>query len=176
MEIQALITSSSSLDLILSLDPEGVNLRHMAKPEFTSAFANFRHGFDLVISEIIDVLAGVSIADLERGQPFDPEAQLTRVQSRVPSIRATQNLPTISARLREEVNRSAKRHQHLRTTSSEGHREDKNPSENVRVFWRAWEHFSFDQTEAIIQLIKDGALEINDELHITMGAPSLQVL
>ncbi|GAA5876090.1 hypothetical protein JCM16303_007018 [Sporobolomyces ruberrimus] len=55
---QALITSSSALDLIDRLDPEGVNVkRHLlARAEVAKTFTNFRHGIDLVIAEIIDGL------------------------------------------------------------------------------------------------------------------------
>ncbi|GAA5896960.1 uncharacterized protein JCM6883_007067 [Sporobolomyces salmoneus] len=57
---QALLTSSSALDLIDRLDPEGVNVkRHLlARVEVAKTFTDFRHGIDLVIAEIIDELEG----------------------------------------------------------------------------------------------------------------------
>ncbi|GAA5898692.1 hypothetical protein JCM6882_000900 [Rhodosporidiobolus microsporus] len=59
---QALITSSSALDLIDTLDPHGVNVRHLlARKESARTFNDFRHGIDLVIAEIIDELVGRSV-------------------------------------------------------------------------------------------------------------------
>ncbi|GAA6007325.1 hypothetical protein JCM11491_003089 [Sporobolomyces phaffii] len=57
---QALITSSSALDLIDRLDPAGVNVkRHLlARAEVAKTFTDFRLGIDLVIAEIIDELVG----------------------------------------------------------------------------------------------------------------------
>lgn len=58
---QALITASSAQDLIDQLDPQGVNSRHLlAEAETTRTFADFRHGIDLVIAEIVDELVGAS--------------------------------------------------------------------------------------------------------------------
>ncbi|SCZ90896.1 BZ3500_MvSof-1268-A1-R1_Chr1-3g02359 [Microbotryum saponariae] len=57
---QALITSSSALDLIDELDPEGINVkRHLlARSESAATFKAFRRGIDLVIASIVDQLLG----------------------------------------------------------------------------------------------------------------------
>ncbi|BGP12619.1 hypothetical protein JCM10213_008755 [Rhodosporidiobolus nylandii] len=64
---QALITSSSALDMIDELDPEGVNVRHLfLRAETARTFSSFRHGIDLVIAEIIDELVGPSTTALQQ--------------------------------------------------------------------------------------------------------------
>ncbi|GAA6062409.1 hypothetical protein JCM10212_006195 [Sporobolomyces blumeae] len=70
---QALITSSSALDLIDRLDPEGVNVkRHLlARSEVAKTFADFRRGIDLVIAEVIDQLVDSRSAGLDEGQQLE---------------------------------------------------------------------------------------------------------
>lgn len=74
---QALITSSSALDLIDRLDPAGVNVkRHLlARSEVAKTFTDFRHGIDLVIAEIIDELerAGSDRAGRQASHHLDPQ-------------------------------------------------------------------------------------------------------
>ncbi|SCV68777.1 BQ2448_898 [Microbotryum intermedium] len=57
---QALITSSSAMDLIDELDPEGINVkRHLlARSESAATFKAFRRGIDLAIASIVDQLLG----------------------------------------------------------------------------------------------------------------------
>ncbi|GAA6039040.1 hypothetical protein JCM8097_000169 [Rhodosporidiobolus ruineniae] len=94
---QALITSSSALDLIDELDPTGVNAKHLMAN--ARAFDDFRHGIDLVIAEIIDQLVGSSSAaaldeaakdpQLDPAQAKQGEAQQPSGEAAAPGIDST---------------------------------------------------------------------------------------
>ncbi|GAA5992012.1 hypothetical protein JCM10908_000697 [Rhodotorula pacifica] len=75
---QALITSSSATDLIDSLDPNGISSRQLlSRAETARTFSDFRHGIDLVIAEIIDVLVGpVAVEKTLDASVEDPEKQM----------------------------------------------------------------------------------------------------
>ena len=303
---QALITSSSALDLIDRLDPEGVNVkRHLlARAEVAKTFTDFRHGIDLVISEIIDELVGTRTLDQALAQstqinreatssgdvtpnggnpqkpaelPKKPDANL---HTETPSPQAQKKLETVAAKLKREVQRSEMRHEeirsasasmrsyrgspsrsrrglspsqsgkdspvgsptsaHFRTSSLDVDRgrwaafraeleetkiereketrqrnvsfdtrreatavEDDEPipgelsareeaelaekekskpfgggesEDSVLLFRKAWDAFAQAQSDALVSLIKDGALEVEDVLRIDSGMPSLQMM
>jgi len=140
---QALITSSSALDLIDRLDPEGVNVkRHLlARAEVAKTFTDFRHGIDLVISEIIDQLVETRTLDqalaqsnqINReatssgdvtpngGNPQKP-AELPKpdanLHTETPTPQAQKKLETVAAKLKREVQRSEMRHEEIRSASA----------------------------------------------------------
>ncbi|GAA5827522.1 hypothetical protein JCM5353_001354 [Sporobolomyces roseus] len=140
---QALITSSSALDLIDRLDPEGVNVkRHLlARAEVAKTFTDFRHGIDLVISEIIDELVETRTLDqalaqsnqINReatssgdvtpngGNPQKP-AELPKpdanLHTETPTPQAQKKLETVAAKLKREVQRSEMRHEEIRSASA----------------------------------------------------------
>ncbi|GJN91517.1 hypothetical protein Rhopal_004540-T1 [Rhodotorula paludigena] len=295
---QALITASSAMDLIDELDPAGVNSRHLlARAETARTFADFRHGIDLVIAEIIDELAGASSISVEP----DPTLKNTQtallehrisVGSQTPAAPATVSNPveqlghalhtsptptaaqekmlTIAARLKREVQESEARHRRIRaeslrsggrprssrsmsrpgsgvstpvvrspptsgaSTPQRTHaqplapvlnieraqdwaradapapaRADPNTRESdetavpgeepaevarerpkttdpekgvdprtnlevLEVFRAAWDAFARAQQDALVSLIKDGALEVDDVLRIEAGMPSIK--
>lgn len=72
---QALITSSSAIDLIDSVDPRGTSSRRLlSDAETARTFAEFRSGIDLVIAEIIDELLGpVAVKEILDESVQDPE-------------------------------------------------------------------------------------------------------
>ncbi|GAA6006426.1 hypothetical protein JCM10207_004930 [Rhodosporidiobolus poonsookiae] len=141
---QALITSTSALDLIDELDPAGVNVRHlMARTETAKTFSDFRRGIDLVIAEIIDELVGPSVVALDEQK--DPEVDVEERAQEQPAGEATKGVDaqapahaapkladghalhtsptttaaqekvlTVAARLKREVLRSENRHRMLR--------------------------------------------------------------
>ncbi|GAA5922333.1 uncharacterized protein JCM15063_003269 [Sporobolomyces koalae] len=141
---QALITSSSALDLIDRLDPKGVNVkRHLlARAEVAKTFSEFRHSIDLVISEIIDGLVGTksrseglanaagpasdealdASADVKSdGDPQRP-AELPRPETTLYTTPTTHHaqkkLETVAAKLKREVERSQMRHEVIRSASA----------------------------------------------------------
>ncbi|KAL8280649.1 hypothetical protein RQP46_006972 [Phenoliferia psychrophenolica] len=166
---KALITSSSALDLMNSLDPEGVNTKILlAKGEAAATFGDFRHGIDIVITDVVSSLSGLSLAELDKrsaARSADLEAQELQ---RSPSIRSAAQLSSISARLRREV---------LGGGATE---EIGNPSvpddDGVTFLKKAWSAFADAQTEAIIALIRDESLQVEDRLRITEGMPSIQAM
>ena len=273
---QALITSSSATDLIDSLDPNGVSSRRLlSRAETARTFADFRHGIDLVIAEIIDVLVGPVAVEksLETGT-HDPEKQATErtdqdgaAQAPAPSVSdaddadelegngrlgaalhttptpvATQEkMVTVAAKLKREVQQAEQRHRRIREDfvreRSESRRrggsspstsrpatpslrpvvsprasisetargrattresddtvvpgEDaggqepvvatKNPElagpaheDVVRIFRAAWDAFARSQQDALVSLIKDGSLQVDDVLLIEAGMPSIK--
>ncbi|KAI5480863.1 hypothetical protein MNV49_006672 [Pseudohyphozyma bogoriensis] len=211
---QALITYASALELIDTLDPEGINVKHhlLAEAETATTFGDFRAGIDKVIADIIDELAGVTVGELEdrAKQPTDIEAQHvpTREPSRQPSVNQVHQhkVNSISARLRLEVERSELRHQRSRSDVEKRSRppsiiEGAAPVDNLPpipsreatfstgptaadpsapstdgldFFRKSWANFNHAHTEAIIRLIKDGSLQVGDDLRITNGMPSLR--
>lgn len=281
---QALITASSAMDLIDQLDPEGVNSRHLlAEAETTRTFADFRHGIDLVIAEIVDELVGAKGVPVERDPALDqdaPEAPSNRQggsvgepQGPTPAADADERLGhalhttptpsaaqekvlTIAARLKREVQESEERQRRLRGRNSgsrsasasrpgtprsgpasgtatptgwagasveelEAHLsrgressssrtrteaeqplpgEEAKPEQNparttdpekatvpadrqgahpaqagvVDIFRKAWDAFARAQQTALVSLIKDGALEVDDVLRIESGMPSIK--
>lgn len=135
---QALITSSSALELIDNLDPEGINVRRhiLAKSEAAATFGDFRHGeciapivqtsltrfgpgIDIVIAEIIDELLGrdALLPEQYTMQTLEPNAEAhidMPALRRVGTIGSSREIATIGARLRREVQLSEDRHQHIR--------------------------------------------------------------
>lgn len=270
---QALITSSSATDLIDSLDPNGVSSRRLlSRAETARTFADFRHGIDLVIAEIIDVLVGPVAVEksLEAGTK-DPEKQATErtdedgaAQAPAPSVSnadeqegdgrlgaalhttptpvATQEkMVTVAAKLKREVQQAEQRHRRIRedfirersesrrrggsspsmsrpatpslrpvvsprSSTSEMARgrattresddtvvpgEDADGQEPavattkpelagpvhedvVQIFRKAWDAFARSQQDALVSLIKDGSLQVDDVLLIEAGMPSIK--
>lgn len=123
----------------------------------------------------------VTEGDIERQ---DSDRPLPR---RVGTVVSIYEVASISARLRREVQRSDDRHQSLRDSTPRGDRRststarpvdrvEEPESDTITFFKDAWSSFSREQTEAIIRLIKDGALQVEDVLLIEAGMPSLQTL
>ncbi|GAA5872260.1 hypothetical protein JCM3774_003328 [Rhodotorula dairenensis] len=267
---QALITSSSATDLIDSLDPTGVSSRRLlSHAEAARTFADFRHGIDLVIAEIIDVLVGPVAVDRSLdASTEDPEKQAaertdkdgmaqatvetdaeeqdgnTRLGAAlytVPTPAATQEkMVTVAAKLKREVRQAEQRHRRIREEfvrerSSSHRRGGSSPSSSrpgtpsllpgtprtsvsetargrpttresddtvvpgedadgqvpavvttdpddagaapvnvVAVFRKAWDAFARAQQDALVTLIKDGSLEVDDVLLIEAGMPSIK--
>ncbi|GAA5932493.1 hypothetical protein JCM3775_005935 [Rhodotorula graminis] len=281
---QALITASSAMDLISQLDPEGVNSRHLlAEAETTRTFADFRHGIDLVIAEIVDELVGAKGVPVEHdpaldqdsaeapsdrqggsvGEPQGPtpaadaDERLGHALHTTPTPSAAQEkVLTVAARLKREVQESEERQRRLRGRNSssrsasasrpgtprstpasgtatptgwagasveelEAHLSrarkssssrtrteaeqplpgeeavpEKNPARTtdpekatapadrqgavparagvVDIFRKAWDAFARAQQTALVSLIKDGALEVDDVLRIESGMPSIK--
>ncbi|BGP28691.1 hypothetical protein JCM10296v2_000427 [Rhodotorula toruloides] len=261
---QALITSSSAIDLISALDPRGINSRHLlARSEAAKTFANFRHGIDLVIAEIIDELVGPVAIDVEpdaelalqnetmaerqtSGQSqapatVDPDEQLGHALHTSPTPTAAQEkMMTVAARLKKEVLESEQRHRRIREESlrsasasrrgddsnassrpgTPGHsnlpsprestsdlprgRSDRRPLDEiavpgeakrpsdipatttdpekaeethtdvVQIFRKAWDAFARAQQNALVSLIKDGSIQVDDVLRIEEGMPSIK--
>ncbi|KAK4703838.1 hypothetical protein P7C70_g2376, partial [Phenoliferia sp. Uapishka_3] len=197
---QALITSTSALDLMNSLDPEGVNSKLLlAKSDAAATFVEFRHGIDIVIADVVSALSGLTLAELDQRSgtnPSDLEAQspnpyTARPSQRSPSVHSAAQLSSISARLRREV----RRHSRIRRAPSNVYEhpmtvlgdsapptgeveatEEASEGTGVPFFRRAWTAFAEAQTEAIITLIKDESLQVEDTLRITEGMPSLQAM
>ncbi|CEQ38838.1 SPOSA6832_00288 [Sporobolomyces salmonicolor] len=134
---QALITSSSALDMMDRLDPHGVNVkRHLlARAETARTFADFRRGIDLVIAEIIDELVGPSAAVVEptssselgeqeqgkrrdgNGDPQAPAAPELGLHTTPTTLAAQKKLETVAAKLKREVKEAEGRHQRIWTES-----------------------------------------------------------
>ncbi|GAA5865035.1 hypothetical protein JCM1840_005715 [Sporobolomyces johnsonii] len=134
---QALITSSSALDMIDRLDPRGVNVkRHLlARAETARTFADFRRGIDLVIAEIIDELVGPSAPVVEptshselgeqqqgkrrdgSGDPQAPAAPELGLYTTPATQMAQKKLETVAAKLKREVKEAEGRHQRIWTES-----------------------------------------------------------
>jgi hypothetical protein len=130
----------------------------------------------------------VTEGDIERQ---DSDRPLPR---RVGTVVSIYEVASISARLRREVQRSDDRHQSLRDSTPRGDRStargdrrststarpvdrvEEPESDTITFFKDAWSSFSREQTEAIIRLIKDGALQVEDVLLIEAGMPSLQTM
>ncbi|BGP36620.1 hypothetical protein JCM10450v2_000510 [Rhodotorula kratochvilovae] len=284
---QALITASSAMDLIDQLDPAGVNSRHLlARAETARTFADFRHGIDLVIAEIIDELVGASSVAVEPDPALDekgpsstaaanrrgstagggdgqapapaphPVQQLGDALHTTPTPTAAQEkMLTVAARLKREVLESEERQRRIREMGGAGRRsgstsanasrpgtpkqgggggsgtatpsgwagasvedleargrlafrssasaetemeqavpgEEARPEDNpaqttdpeqanadpsgpgvVDIFRKAWDAFARAQQDALVSLIKDGALEVDDVLRIEAGMPSIK--
>lgn len=263
---QALITSSSAIDLISAIDPRGINSRHLlARSEAAKTFADFRHGIDLVIAEIIDELVGPVAVDVEpdaelaqtnetmaerqtsgRSQApatVDPDEQLGHALHTSPTPTAAQEkMMTVAARLKKEVRESERRHRKIREESirsasasrrgdgtnsnassrpgTPGHsnlpsprhsttdlprgRGDQRPlgdtavpgealrpsdipatttdpekaeathTDVVQIFRKAWDAFARAQQDALVSLIKDGSIQVDDSLRIEEGMPSIK--
>ncbi|GAA6047795.1 hypothetical protein JCM3770_004648 [Rhodotorula araucariae] len=276
---QALITASSAMDLIDQLDPAGVNSRHLlARAETARTFADFRHGIDLVIAEVIDELVGPSSAAVEPDPALDekgetaanrrgnsagggdadapapasnPSQQLGHALHTTPTPTAAQEkMLTVAARLQREVRESEERQRRIRELGGPGRRsgsasatasrpgtpkaggsgtatpsgwagasvedlearvgasfparasaeaeqtvpgEEARPEDNpaqttdpeqaganpggpgvVDIFRKAWDAFARAQQDALVALIKDGALEVDDVLRIEAGMPSIK--
>ncbi|BGP21516.1 transmembrane protein [Rhodotorula toruloides] len=261
---QALITSSSAIDLISALDPRGINSRHLlARSEAAKTFADFRHGIDLVIAEIIDELVGPVAIDVEpdaemalqnetmaerqtSGQSqapatVDPDEQLGHALHTTPTPTAAQEkMMTVAARLKKEVLESEQRHRRIREESlrsasasrrgdnsnassrpgTPGNsnlpsprdsmtdlprgRSDRRPLDDtaipgearrpsdipatttdpkkaeethtdvVQIFRKAWDAFARAQQDALVSLIKDGSIQVDDFLRIEEGMPSIK--
>lgn len=95
----------------------------------------------------------------------------------------------ISARLRQEVRQSSLRHSisraHVRAASLSNPSgalddDDDNPPfadrAGIRILRRAWDRFASAQSGGILALIKSEALQVDDNLKILEGGPSLQSL
>lgn len=227
---QALITSSSALELIETLDPEGVNLeKHLfARSEAATSFGTYRHGLDLVIADLIDEIlgkgahnhcppAGGGTQGPDASAETDLEKQGPAKLGRTPTKQSTlQQIATVRERLQREVLRSELRHEHIRHTrnkSTSSHntprpgvsRETTPPGRRpsnrhslsvepptwvpspaavataaeaalpaVEFLQRAWDAFARTQNDALVRLIKDGALQVEDVLEIEAGMPSMR--
>lgn len=219
--MQALITSSSALELIDALDPDGINVKHhLLRSERARSFIAFRSGIDLTIASIIDVLAPGSASTFPIGEhDLDNAAapQLSRQQSREKLAK----ISNISARLKREVQRSEVRQAQSRANSvrateqerareqgpehgrsgndevfgstamdeedlEEGRRtprgmepineKGRQEDEVVCEFRKAWDDFAQGQADALVTVIRDGALQVEDVLQIEAGMPSLQTM
>lgn len=270
---QALITASSAIDLIDSVDPNGFSAqRLLSGNEMLRSFAQFRHGIDLVIAEIIDELVGpVAVAstlaagaqDPEkapaertnedgaaqapaprdqagRGEVDDPE-RLGAALHTVPTPSATkEKLVGVSAKLKREVHQAEMRHRRIReefmrersesrrrtgsspgtsrpgslrimtprrlssvdairgravtresdetilpgedsdeqqasgTPTSSAHPTEGSNESVMAVFRRAWDSFARAQQNALVSLIKDGSVHVDDVLLIETGMPSIK--
>lgn len=237
--LQALITSSSALDLIDTLDPEGVNVkRHLlARAEASRTFGSFRRGIDLVIGAIVDDVLGGAVLHREADHsspttlPPNPEALGGKAQ-RMQSKETLVKIEGIQKRLQREVQRSEARQANSRRNSFEQLRrgssraggpsgdafgaeasapvdedtlerdlemrgEDRDAldaeekgekrraeaerpcsakNDPVEYFRQSWTAFAKAQADALIRLIRDGSLQVKDELRIEAGMPSLQAM
>ncbi|GAA5968646.1 hypothetical protein JCM8115_003668 [Rhodotorula mucilaginosa] len=270
---QALITSSSATDLIDSLDPNGISSRRLlSRAETARTFADFRHGIDLVIAEIIDVLVGpVAVEKSLEAGTHDPEKQATErtdedgaAQAPAPfasdadeqegngrlgaalhttptPVATQEKMVTVAAKLKREVQQAEQRHRRIRedfvrersesrrrggsspstsrpatpslrpvvsprTSTSETARGRATTRESddtvvpgedadgqvpavattkpelagpahedvVQIFRKAWDAFARSQQDALVSLIKDGSLQVDDVLLIEAGMPSIK--
>ncbi|KAL8287029.1 hypothetical protein RQP46_004035 [Phenoliferia psychrophenolica] len=157
----------------------------LARAETASTFGAFRHAIDVVISEVIDTLSDLTQAERAARAasalpPGDVESA-SPVQSRV---------ETISARLRQEVRQSSLRHSisraHVRAASLSNPSgaldddDDDSPFSadraGILLLRGAWDRFASAQSGGILALIKSEALQVDDNLKILEGGPSLQSL
>ncbi|GAA5995637.1 hypothetical protein JCM5350_001633 [Sporobolomyces pararoseus] len=79
----------------------------------------------------------------------------------------------LSKRQEEELARREKEKMGKVTTNPDNARDEE---DSVLIFRKAWDAFAQAQSEALISLIKDGALEVDDELRIEDGMPSLKTM
>lgn len=227
---QALITSSSALELIDTLDPEGVNQRQLlARAEAATTFGAFRRGIDLVIAAIVDevLTPGVVLhreADHSSPTTLPPAPSSKPELKRVNSEQTLSKIDNIGKRLQREVAKAEDRQMRSRRGSperpargtpdrrrsdifgaeagtdvdeatverdlegggaevrkalegqgNEGRRSTntKDPVEFLRESWTA---FAKAQADALIRLIRDGSLQVEDKLRIDSGMPSLQAM
>lgn len=160
-----------------------------------------KSGIDDVIAELVVILSEHRAASDSHSLPAEVEEPDIEANDILPLPRpigrtvSTAEVAGVSARLRREV----KNHIRRPTTpiQDEGSRESsraRTPRSQLRgpsrlehsrnsslaplgpvpYFQNAWDRFAHVQTDAIINLIKDGSLGVQDVLRIEAGMPSLQ--
>ncbi|KAK4058051.1 hypothetical protein OIO90_000790 [Microbotryomycetes sp. JL221] len=120
---QALITSSSALELIDTLDPQGVNVKKhlLAQDDVSQTFQDFRSGIDMVIASIKEQIIGHKTVhrfpDETVPTPLPPESAPGALEKRVTPAEGRDKILSVAERLRDEVRQSEIRQANSRRTS-----------------------------------------------------------